>query len=82
MGDGIEIERSDWILSFADRGLGDPPSARWAVKKDGGDFDQFTGATITPRAVVKAIHNFLIYFERNRDRLFSGATAGAKGQTE
>ena len=82
LGDGIEIERSDWILSFADRGLGDPPSARWAVKKDGGDFDQFTGATITPRAVVKAIHNFLIYFERNRDRLFSGATAGAKGQTE
>jgi len=81
LGDRIEIERSDWILSFDGHGVGDPPSAGWAVKKDGGDFDQFTGATISPRAVVKAIHNFLIYFERNRERLFSGPTDSATEQT-
>lgn len=71
LGDDIEIERSDWILAFDGRRLDDPPASGWAVRKDGGEFDQFTGATITPRAVVKAIHNFLIYFDRNRDRLFA-----------
>jgi len=48
LGDRIEIQRDDWILSFNGRSLGNPPAERWAVKKDGGDFDQFSGATITP----------------------------------
>lgn len=70
LGDGIEIERSDWIRSFDSHSLNDPDELGWHVKKDGGIFDQFTGATITPRAVVKAVHNALKYFEQQRDKLF------------
>src|SRR5690606_7176675 len=71
LGDPIEIRRSDWITSFDGRALGDPPLERWKVRRDGGVFDQFTGATITPRAVVKAMRNTLIYFERHREELFA-----------
>ncbi|HLU61873.1 MAG TPA: electron transport complex subunit RsxG [Gammaproteobacteria bacterium] len=71
LGDPIEIRRSDWITSFDGRALGDPPLERWKVRRDGGVFDQFTGATITPRAVVKAVRNTLIYFERHREELFA-----------
>lgn len=78
LGDKIEVERNDWILGFAGRSLEDPPPARWAVERDGGVFDQFTGATITPRAVVSAVRDALIYFERHRDALFA-APAGAAG---
>lgn len=70
LGDPIELERSDWILSFAGKSLGNPDSRGWAVKRDGGQFDQFTGATISPRAVVKAVHNTLMYFQSNRHILF------------
>lgn len=70
LGDPIEIEKSDWILGFTKKSLHDPVSNGWAVKRDGGQFDQFTGATISPRAVVKAIHNTLLYFEANQQRLF------------
>lgn len=78
LGDKIEVERNDWILEFTGRSLGNPPPARWAVERDGGVFDQFTGATITPRAVVSAVRDALIYFERHRDALFA-APAGAAG---
>jgi len=78
LGDRIEIERDDWILGFDGRGLGDPPRDEWAVRRDGGEFDQFTGATITARAVVSAVRDTLIYFETNRDALFA-APAGAVG---
>ena len=71
LGDPIEIRRSDWIEGFRGRRLGDPPPERWAVRKDGGDFDQFTGATITPRAVVQAIARALAYHERRSDALFA-----------
>lgn len=71
LGDAIEAERSDWILGFDDRRLGDPPLAGWTVRRDGGAFDQFTGATITPRAVVKAVRNALLYFDAHRDALFA-----------
>jgi electron transport complex protein RnfG len=77
LGDDIEVERSDWILGFAGLGLDSLPEQGWAVKRDGGQFDQFTGATITPRAVVKAVHNALIYFEAHRERLFEGGQAPA-----
>ncbi len=69
LGDYIETARSDWVLSFNDKTIQNPSSANWKVKRDGGVFDQFTGATITPRAVVKAVHQSLIYFERNKTRL-------------
>ncbi len=76
LGDKIEAERSDWILDFAGKSLGNPPEEDWTVKRDGGEFDQFTGATITPRAVVKAVKNALLYFRAHRDELLS-ARAGA-----
>lgn len=71
LGDGIEIQRSNWIDSFIGKSSGKPAASRWKVKRDGGDFDQFTGATITPRAVVGAVHRALQYFEQNRAHLLS-----------
>lgn len=70
LGDPIELEKSDWILGFKGKSLINPESGGWAVKRDGGQFDQFTGATISPRAVVRTIHNTLLYFEANSQMLF------------
>ncbi|MFW5909876.1 MAG: electron transport complex subunit RsxG [Thiohalospira sp.] len=76
LGDAIEADRSDWIQDFVGRSLGDPPREDWRVEKDGGVFDQFTGATITPRAVVAAVRRALTYFENHRRELFArGASA-------
>jgi electron transport complex protein RnfG len=66
LGDRIETKKSDWIKTFEGRSLGQPPHREWNVKKNGGMFDQFTGATITPRAVVKAVQKALIYFREHR----------------
>jgi electron transport complex protein RnfG len=60
LGDKIELKKSHWIESFNGRTLTSDNAASWAVKKDGGDFDAFTGATITPRAVVKAVKRVLL----------------------
>ena len=57
-------------MSFTGRSLVDPVEALWRVKKDGGVFDQFTGATITPRIVVKAVYKTLRYFQLHRDEVF------------
>lgn len=73
LGDGIEENRSDWILGFADKSLTNPEEKKWGVKRDGGFFDQFTGATITPRAVVKAVKNTLLYYQSNKDQIFNAA---------
>lgn len=73
LGDNIDIKKSDWILDFAGKSLSNPDKAHWGVRKDGGVFDQFTGATITPRAVVKAVRNALEYFQLHRERLFAPA---------
>ena len=70
LGDAIDHRKSPWIESIRGRSLTNPEAAQWTVKKDGGVFDQFTGATITPRAVVKATARVLEYVERNRDVLF------------
>jgi electron transport complex protein RnfG len=70
LGDPIDFEKSNWILNFNQKSLKNPHTDGWAVKKDGGQFDQFTGATISPRAVVRAVHNSLRYFEENRQTLF------------
>ncbi len=70
LGDGIVRNRA-WVDSFSGKRL---DNARWAVKKDGGDFDQFTGATITPRAVVKAVHRGLEFFAAQRTRLLKRAS--------
>ena len=69
LGDKIEVKKGDWILRFTGLSLGNPPAERWKVKKDGGEFDQFAGATITPRGVVRAIHGGLEFFAAQRDKL-------------
>ncbi|MGJ0489965.1 electron transport complex subunit RsxG [Methylobacter sp.] len=69
LGDKIEAAKSVWILDFNGRSLLNLTDAQWAVKKDGGVFDQFAGATITPRAVVKATHRGLQFFNRHRSEL-------------
>ncbi len=70
LGDGIDASRSDWILAFNDRSLAVPEKKGWAVKRDGGIFDQFTGATISPRAIVNAVYRSLLYFDTHKDELF------------
>jgi electron transport complex protein RnfG len=74
LGDAIEAERSDWILGFAGKSLQSPDDRGWKVKKDGGQFDQFTGATITPRAVVTAVYNTLRYYQLHREALFDAGS--------
>ncbi len=66
LGDKIDIDVDDWILAFNGRTLGNPPLPRWQVLRDGGEFDQLTGATVTPRAVVNAVRRALQFFEQNR----------------
>jgi electron transport complex protein RnfG len=72
LGDKIEVERSDWILGFAGKSLLEPAPGAWKVKRDGGDFDQFTGATITPRAIVRGVRSALVYFDEYKLQLFEG----------
>jgi len=75
LGDAIDETRSDWIHIFDGKSLQAPDLSRWAVKKDGGDFDQLTGATITPRAVVKAARNALLYYRDHQEALFAPSVA-------
>ncbi|REL35979.1 electron transport complex subunit RsxG [Thalassotalea euphylliae] len=75
LGDKVEERKSDWIFSFNNRSKEELESSRWAVEKDGGMIDQFTGATITPRAVVKAVKKTANYFEQHKDTLFQQANA-------
>lgn len=70
LGDRIDIKKSPWVLSFNHRSLNNPAENQWKVKKDGGAFDQFTGATITPRAVVKQVKQALIFARENQQQLF------------
>jgi electron transport complex protein RnfG len=80
LGDKIELERGDWILDFAGRSLGDPPASTWKVRRDNGVFDQFTGATVTPRAVVRGVKSTLEYFAAHKDQLFE-QTSATDGET-
>lgn len=71
LGDKIEVARSNWVRAFDGHNLENPDSSGWKVKKDGGIFDQFTGATITPRAVVKSVYEGLQFFSDNRQQILS-----------
>ncbi|OED40381.1 electron transporter RnfG [Endozoicomonas sp. (ex Bugula neritina AB1)] len=71
LGDKINTNVSDWIMKFAGKSLNNPQPSGWRVKKDGGDFDQFAGATITPRAVVAAVHRALEYSKTHQSKLFA-----------
>ncbi|AHF01481.1 electron transporter RnfG [Thiomicrospira aerophila AL3] len=70
LGDKIELRKDDWILSFDGRQLTETNAHTWAVKRDRGEFEQFTGATITPRAVIKAVKNTLDYVNHQGTRLY------------
>jgi electron transport complex protein RnfG len=69
LGDKIDLNKSDWLLGFDGKSLQLPPLDGWHVKKDGGEFDQLTGATITPRAIVKAVRKALVYFSEHKELL-------------
>ncbi len=71
LGDVIELRKSDWVLGFNGRSLTNPQPDDWAVKKDGGIFEQFTGATITPRAIVQTVKNTLIYYKQHANTVFN-----------
>jgi len=70
LGDKIEIEKSDWISQFNGLSLTNTQDELWKVSKDGGQFDALTGATITPRAIVKAVYKSLVFFQQNRQSLY------------
>lgn len=70
LGDKIDTEKSDWVLAFNNKSLNQVSSSKWAVKQDGGRFDQFTGATITPRAIVNEVKKTALFFQQNQQIIF------------
>ncbi len=76
LGDPIEEAKSDWVLTFDGKSLEAPPLDDWGVRRDGGAFDQFTGATITPRAIVAAVKNTLVYVQSEGERLYQEPALG------
>ncbi|MBK5931220.1 electron transport complex subunit RsxG [Halochromatium salexigens] len=77
LGDKIEERKDDWIVEqFEGRSLGEPPLEDWTVKRDGGVFDQFTGATITPRSVVNAVKGTLLFVQRHGESLYAQPAEG------
>ena len=81
LGDAIEVKKSPWMLAFNGKSLQNPHPEKWAVKKDAGDFDQMTGATITARAVINAVYKSLIYFEQNHQSLLAQLQTEQNQQT-
>ena len=79
LGDKVDMKKSDWVLDFDGRSLEDPTPEGWAVKKDKGVFDSFTGATITPRAVVSATRRTLEYARDNAKTLYGAVEQGQEG---
>lgn len=82
LGDYIDIAKNAWITLFAGVSHTSIPDSAWKVKKDGGQFDYMAGATITPRAVIKAVNKALHYFEDNRDKLFAETIVEKNKETE
>lgn len=82
LGDNVETKKSDWIFGFDQKSLANPQTDEWAVKKEGGVFDSFTGATITPRAVINAVHRALQYFEDNRYQILPASQNSKQAATE
>ena len=70
VGDRIEPGRSGWLKQFIDRSLGNPPDSRWGLRRDGGDYDQLSGATVTSRSVTIAIRDALAWYAQNRTQVF------------
>lgn len=80
LGDRIDTSKSDWVLQFNGHSLRNPEPAKWAIKGDGGQFDQLTGASVTPRAVIRAIKQTLTYFDTNRVAVFAAPAAFDEAQ--
>ncbi len=76
LGDKVDLRKSNWILSFDGKSLNSPDAEQWTVKKDGGAFDQFTGATITPRAVVNRVKQTLEFYQNHKTLLFPAEQQG------
>jgi len=76
LGDGIDASKSDWQLQFDNASLTAPDRKSWSIRRDGGVFDQLTGASITPRAIIRAIKETLEYFEANTKEIFAAAPSG------
>lgn len=70
LGDGIEVARSPWMLGFNGRSRANTPDGQWRLRRDGGDFDQLTGATVTSRAVMHTVHRTLEFYDTYRERIF------------
>jgi len=79
LGDKIELRKSNWVTNFIGKSIKDEKDSQWKVRKDGGMFDQFTGATITPRAVVKSVKKTALYFAKHKQELFT-QTSTCRGQ--
>ena len=82
LGDFIDSSKSDWIDQFEQKSLSAPDRSLWALQRDGGKLDQVTGASITSRAVVKAVKETLLYFEANRETVFAMSNSDAKDAAE
>ena len=83
LGDGVETAKSDWARQFTGRSLLDPEPEGWQIRNDGGQFDQLTGASVTPRAIVKAVKETLLYFDLHREEVFAtlpSQTGTTKGE--
>ena len=76
LGDYIEEKRGQWIHQFDHKSLENTPITRWKVKKDGGDFNYNTGATITPRAIVAAVGRTLTWAKEHNHALYAPRVEG------
>lgn len=81
LGDKVDIKKSNWVLGFNGKSLRNPTKENWTVKKNGGYFDQFTGATITPRAVVNQVKVTLEFFEQNQQSFFLQSDSSQPSKT-
>ncbi|MFA7553570.1 MAG: electron transport complex subunit RsxG [Spongiibacteraceae bacterium] len=75
LGDAVDKKKSNWVDGFLGKSIGNPIASLWKVKKDKGVFDQFTGATVTPRAVTKTVFQTLQYFEQHRQNVLTASPA-------
>ena len=82
LGDRIESTKSDWVKQFDGHSLVDPEPAGWGIRSDGGQFDQLTGASVTPRAIIKAIKETLLYFDAHSDEVFADAATEIDSEEE
>ena len=81
VGDRIAADRSDWLEQFVGRALGNPTDARWSLRRDGGDYDQLSGATVTSRAVTLAVRDALAWYAQNRSQVFDAPSSPPTGAT-